>query len=218
MSMPKIELVSFKLCPFVQRSVIMLKQKDIPYEINYIDLSEKPDWFLAISPLGKVPLLKVEGEVLFESAVINEYLDDITTPRLMPLEPLPKARQRAWIEFVSACVGLQHRWMLTPSHDDVEKQLADYRSRLEHLERALQGPLFSGEVFSLVDAALAPMVMRDEWVRETFGRVIYEGFPKLESYAQTTLELRSVRESVVDDFPELLESYLRDNGSFLAVG
>lgn len=71
MSLPAIELISFKTCPFVQRSVITLKEKGIDFKTTYIDLAEKPAWFLAISPLGKVPVLKIGDEVLFESAVIN---------------------------------------------------------------------------------------------------------------------------------------------------
>jgi len=73
-----IELISFKTCPFVQRAAITLGYKKVEHEVTYIDLADPPDWFLDISPLAKVPILKVDGEILFESAVINEYLDDIT--------------------------------------------------------------------------------------------------------------------------------------------
>ncbi len=81
-SQQPIELISFNLCPFVQRSVITLNKKGIDYKITYIDLADKPDWFLALSPLGKVPVLKHGDEVLFESAVINEYLDEITPQQI----------------------------------------------------------------------------------------------------------------------------------------
>ena len=69
-------LISFDICPFVQRSVITLEEKGVKYNIKYIELENKPDWFLAISPFGKVPVLQVNDKVLFESAVINEYLDE----------------------------------------------------------------------------------------------------------------------------------------------
>jgi len=68
------KLVSFKACPFVQRVAITLQYKDIDYDIEYIDLGNPPEWFLAISPLKKVPLLIVGDMVIFESAVINESL------------------------------------------------------------------------------------------------------------------------------------------------
>jgi len=69
------ELISFELCPFVQRSVITLLQKGVDFKINYIDIHDPPEWFQQISPLGKVPVMRVDNTVLFESAVINEYLD-----------------------------------------------------------------------------------------------------------------------------------------------
>jgi glutathione S-transferase len=95
------ELVSFDLCPFVQRSVIVLREKGIDFDITYIDLADPPGWFRDISPLGKVPLLRVGEEVLFESAVIMEYLDEITPPPLQPADPLLRAKNRAWSEFAS---------------------------------------------------------------------------------------------------------------------
>jgi hypothetical protein len=59
-----LHLISFKTCPFVQRAVITLKHKNIDFDITYIDLAEPPDWFLEMSPLGKVPVLKVDDEIL----------------------------------------------------------------------------------------------------------------------------------------------------------
>ena len=102
----KLRLISFPLCPYVQRAAIVLAEKGVPFERVDIDLSNKPDWFLKLSPLGKVPVLVVTGEdgreeVLFESAVIAEYLDEVLEPKLLPSDPLEKARHRAWIEFGS---------------------------------------------------------------------------------------------------------------------
>ncbi|MGB0713712.1 MAG: glutathione S-transferase N-terminal domain-containing protein, partial [Gammaproteobacteria bacterium] len=65
-----LELVSFKLCPFVQRAVITLKHHGIDYDITYINLDEPPEWFHEVSPMEKVPVLRVDGEHnMFESAV-----------------------------------------------------------------------------------------------------------------------------------------------------
>jgi glutathione S-transferase len=73
-------LVSFDLCPYVQRAAIVLAEKGVPFERIDVDLGNKPGWFKAISPLGKVPLLKVGDEVLFESSVIVEYLEETAGP------------------------------------------------------------------------------------------------------------------------------------------
>src|SRR3712207_6505768 len=107
--MPRFKLISFPLCPYVQRAAILLAEKGVPFERVNIDLANKPDWFLKLSPLGKVPVLVVEQDgrdaVLFESAVIAEYLDETIVPRLHPADPLEKARHRAWIEFASATLA-----------------------------------------------------------------------------------------------------------------
>ena len=106
----QLHLVSFKTCPYVQRSVITLKHKGVPFDITYIDLADPPAWFTAMSPLGKVPVVEVTEDngtktVLFESAVINEFADEISEGTLLPQDPVRKARARAWIEFASECNG-----------------------------------------------------------------------------------------------------------------
>ena len=100
----KLELISFHLCPFVQRSVITLKEKGADYAVTYIDLADKPEWFLRISPEGKVPVLRVDDEhIIFESAVINEFVNEVTPGDLHPSDPVQKAYNRAWIAFGENC-------------------------------------------------------------------------------------------------------------------
>ena len=127
-----IHLISFKTCPFVQRAVITLKYKNIDFDITYIDLADPPDWFLEISPLQKVPVLKVDGEILFESAVINEFLDDITDGALQPKDPLDRAKNRAWIEFASNMLGNLYMMKMSKEEEKYDK----YRDRLiDQLQR-----------------------------------------------------------------------------------
>lgn len=109
-------LVSFDLCPYVQRAAIVLAEKGIPFTRRDVDLSMKPDWFKAISPLGKVPLLVVGQEVLFESSVIVEYLEEVTDHPLHSADPLTRARHRAWMEFGSAM--LADIWVVETTKDD----------------------------------------------------------------------------------------------------
>src|SRR3954471_12922295 len=95
-------LCSFKTCPWVQRAAIVLQEKQVPYEINYIDPDQRPDWFLAISPHSKVPVLQIDGgEALFESNAIAEYLEETALPRLHPDDPVARARNRAWTDYVT---------------------------------------------------------------------------------------------------------------------
>src|SRR5207248_7310045 len=100
-----LKLISHKLCPYVQRAVIALTEKGVSFERIDIDLSNKPDWFLKISPLGKTPVLLVDGHPIFESAVICEYLDETIEPPLHPDDSLRRAQHRAWMEFSSATLN-----------------------------------------------------------------------------------------------------------------
>src|ERR1700676_154985 len=102
---PRLKLISHKLCPYVQRAVIALTEKGVAFERIDIDLANKPDWFLAISPLGKTPVLQVGDSAIFESAVILEYLEETQARPLHPADPLVRAEHRAWIEFGSAVLN-----------------------------------------------------------------------------------------------------------------
>ena len=99
--MAKYLLVSFKTCPWVQRAAIVLREKNTPFEFRHIEPDNRPDWFLAISPHKKVPVLRVDDTVsLFESNAINEYLDETIAPRLHPDDPVLRAINRAWTDFL----------------------------------------------------------------------------------------------------------------------
>ncbi len=92
-----IKIVSFTICPFVQRVTALLEAKQIPYDIEFISLSDKPKWFLDLSPTGQVPMLVTdEGIALFESDAIIEYIDEISAPLEPDLTPEHRAINRAW--------------------------------------------------------------------------------------------------------------------------
>src|SRR5947209_3216070 len=101
----QLRLISHNLCPYVQRAVIALTEKGVPFERVDIDLANKPEWFLALSPLGKTPVLQVGARAIFESAVILEYLEETQLKPLHPAEPLARADHRGWIEFGSAVLN-----------------------------------------------------------------------------------------------------------------
>ncbi|MCB1326851.1 MAG: glutathione S-transferase family protein [Leptospiraceae bacterium] len=209
------ELISFKLCPFVQRSVITLKHKGVPFDVKYIDLENKPDWFLRLSPTGKVPVLKVGDTVLFESAVINEYLNEVNPPSMHPADPLERARHRAWIELGSDLLGEQYRWMIG-DQATFEKAEAALASKLSRLEAEVRGPFFAGGSPCLVDAAVAPLLHRFEILARHTGRDPLSGHGPLEIWRDEILTWPALRESVVPDFEPLLVDYTRAKSGALA--
>ena len=212
-----IELISFDLCPFVQRSVITLLEKDIPFKRTNIDLANKPDWFLQISPLGKVPVLKIDGSILFESAVINEYLDEITPPSMHPEDPLQKAVNRAWIEFGSALSNLSFRMVISDDEEVVDQSLQALRDKFEFLDKNLTAaPFFNGAAFSLIDAAYAPVFIRIEYLlKQAVDDVIPAGCSRVLAWSDAILARSSVQGSIIDRFTELATERFKKRGGIL---
>jgi glutathione S-transferase len=166
----RLKLISHRLCPYVQRAVIALTEKAVPFERIDIDLANKPDWFLAISPLGKTPVLVVDGDhAIFESAVILEYLEETQAKPLHPADPLRRAEHRAWIEFGSAVLNDIAGFYAAPDEAAFEAKAAQLEARFARLEtRVAAAPWFDGEAFSLVDAVFGP-VFRYFDVFDTIG-------------------------------------------------
>src|SRR3954454_4100243 len=153
-----LKLISHKLCPYVQRAVIALTEKGVPFERIDIDLANKPDWFLKISPLGKTPVLVVGDKAIFESAVILEYLEHTQAPPLHPAEPLTRAEHRGWIEFGSAMLNDIAVFYAAKDEAAFNAKIAQLEQRIARLEeRLVAAPWFDGEKFSLVDAVFGPV-------------------------------------------------------------
>jgi len=211
-----IELISFKTCPFVQRAAITLGYKEVEHKVTFIDLADPPDWFLEISPLAKVPVLKVDGEILFESAVINEYLDDITGGELQPKDPLARAKNRAWIEFASNMLGNTYMMKTAAEKDRYEKYRDLLVSQLRRVENRLgDGPWFNGEDFSLADTAFAPLFAHDAVANYRFSVIDAATMPKLDAWSKRLLALPAVKNSVVAEFEEIYLAALETNNCYL---
>lgn len=206
----KPELISFDLCPFVQRSVITLLEKNVEFDLTYIDLANKPNWFLAISPLGKVPVLREKGEVLFESAVINEYLDETNPPSLHPADPLKKAKNRAWIEVGGNQLMNSFRMMMSQTEEEYNSHREALIKGFKLVEDQIEGPFFNGETFSLIDAAWAPIFTRLLIVEEALGEDYLPGYPKIRAWAETLVARDSVINSVIDGFRDKFLTYLQN--------
>ncbi len=214
---PQLKLISHKLCPYVQRSIIVLLEKQIPHEREYIDLANKPAWFLQLSPLGKVPLLLVEGEVLFESAVICEYLDEITPGSLHPEDALTKAKHRSWIEFGSSILAKIAGFYSAPdivSFTTKQQELIDSFQLLE--KNLTRSPYFAGESFSMIDAVYAPIfryfVMFENY--KDFG--FFSHTPQVRAWRDVLLQRPSVQQAVSEDYPVLLQEFLQRKDSYLS--
>jgi glutathione S-transferase len=204
----------------VQRSVVTLKEKGVDFSIEYIDLSDKPDWFVDLSPLGKVPTLEVtkeDGErvVLFESVVINEYLDEVTEGRMLPEDPLARARARAYIEFSNAVLGDVFQMTGAMDQASLDALVDKLESKLDRLELELgEGPFFLGPDISLVDAAFLPALQRLWWSNELYPELAsFEARPKLKRWWLAMADKPSVQASAVPNLRPLFDGMIsRDRG------
>jgi glutathione S-transferase len=209
------KLISHKLCPYVQRAVIALTEKGVPFERIDIDLANKPEWFLKISPLGKVPVLVVateRGEVaLFESNVICEYIEETQAgPGLHPSDPLARAEHRAWMEFGSAL--LSDLWGLETTTEPAvfESKRQAVAAKFARVEAALgEGPYFAGDQFSLVDAVFAPIFRYFDVFDELADLGIFASAPKVKAWRAALARRPSVQGAVGADYPQLLRAFLK---------
>lgn len=235
--MNTLTLISHPLCPYVQRAAIVLAEKSVAFERRYVDLANKPDWFLQISPLGKVPLLIVHREpqedvVIFESVVICEYLEEAhPQPALHVADPLERALQRAWIEFGSAI--LTNLWMFQTAqnagiYEEQRKLLEEKFARVETAlsenagsgnadsQRSSQAssPYFAGENFSMVDAIYAPIFFSFA-VFENVAEALFADTPKVNAWRRALMQRASVQSAPPPDYAQRLRAYLVERNAHL---
>ena len=214
---PNLRLISHKLCPFVQRARIALAERDIPHELMFIDLADRPDWFLEISPTGQVPVLCVEGRPLFESTAIIEYVNDISGGSLHPEDLYERARNRAWVELASSTQMTLGALRAAQEEDAFEMHVATLRRRFNRLEQDLgDGPFFNGEDFALVDAAFAPVFRYLGVVDAANSLGLFDGLSKVNGWRTALAERPSVKHAVVEDYAERLVAFVTSKDTVLA--
>ena len=214
---PEFKLISFAICPFVQRSRILLNTKAIHYEIEYIDLENKPEWFLKRVPTGKVPALFMGDETLFESAVINEFLDEVTPGSILPDTPLARAKDRAWISLSEGLIMSQFRMMIAPDIDSSRKELSALAKGLMQFANIASARAAATDM-TLLDAAITPVFMRFYVVPEVMAALESElsDAPQILAWAKRLMTLKAVKASVSPAFSDEFITYFAERGSVIA--
>ena len=203
-------LVSHVLCPYVQRVAIALHEKGAAFRRVDVDLANKPNWFVAISPLGKTPLLQVDDAVIFESAVILEYLEETIAPALHPATPLQRADHRGWIEFASSVLNDIAGLYNAADPAAFAAKRGALRAKFERLDDRLVGaPFFDGADFSLVDAAFAPVFRYWDVFDEIAAFGTFEGLAKVQPWRAALAQRESVRLAAAPDYAARLHAFLR---------
>lgn len=212
-----LKLISHKLCPYVQRAVIALTEKGVPVERIDIDLANKPDWFLKISPLGKTPVLLVGDHAIFESAVILEFLEETQAHPLHPADALARAEHRSWIEFGSAVLNDIAGLYSAPDEAAFKAKAVQLEARFVRLEaRVVAAPWFDGEIFSLADAVFGPVFRYFDVFDEIGDFGILAGKPKLARWRAALAARPSVKSAVSAGYPSLLRDFLGRRRSYIS--
>lgn len=211
-----LKLISHKLCPYVQRAVIALTEKGVPFERIDIDLSSKPDWFLKISPLGKTPVLVVGDRAIFESAVILEYLEETQPNALHPADALLRAEHRGWIEFGSAVLSDIAGFYAAKDEATFKAKAEQLAQKFARLEARFAAPWFDGKTFSLVDAVFGPVFRYFDVFDEIGDFGILADKPKLAQWRKNLAARPSVRSAVSADYPALLRYFVDKRQSWLS--
>ena len=209
-------LVSHKLCPYVQRAAIVLLEKGIDFKRIDIDLSDKPAWFLDVSPLGKTPVLLVDQEPVFESTVICEYLDETVSPTLHPSDPLVRAQHRGWMEFGSALLNVIGAFYSASDEATLIAKASDIRQRFEQIEAHLAlGPYFAGTHFCMVDAVFGPVFRYFDAIEKISDFGFFRGTPRVLAWRDVLASRPSVANAVDPDYPAQLHRFFLARGSAL---
>jgi glutathione S-transferase len=214
-------LVSFKTCPWVQRAAIVLREKRAPFAFKHIDRDNRPDWFLAISPHKKVPVLRIDDRVsLFESNAICEYLDETIAPRLHPADPVERAVNRAWTDYLPTFAAHVTGCAYATSEADFERAIEKASDPLGKLEQALasraSGPFFNGEDYSLVDAAYAPFLQRYAFLDRILPISILERYPKVFAWSAALLARPSTHTYPPQEFEMMYREAVRSRSVWLS--
>ncbi len=195
-------------------------EKELSFELIEVDLRNKPDWFLSISPYGKVPVVVDDGETIYESAIINEYLDEkYEDIPLMPKEPFERAEARIWMDYCTNKYLVLSRKLLTDNgNDELQsqnkeklKQAMIYMEK-ECFEKNESGAFWLGENISLVDLHYAPFFERFSAFKELFGVEWPEECLKIKGWWKEMQERDSYKMTVLptDQHIDLYQSIMRN--------
>jgi len=200
--MSELTVFSARACPFAHRTRLVLGEKRLEFELVEIDLQNKPSWFNAVSVYGKVPALQHAGQRIVESAIINEYLDEVfPEPKLLPAAPAARATARIWVDFANTrFVTAWGRLLRGETAQERDAARLALEEALEHLESAGlarlsgEGPFFLGSEISLVDLALYPWFERWAALEHYRGYAVPLRFERLQRWQQAVRARPAVRE------------------------
>ena len=215
-----IKVISFNICPFVQRVTALLEAKRVPYEVEYISLRDKPQWFLDISPTGQVPVIVTEsGQALFESDAIAEYLDEVYPPLEPEISPEDRAFDRAWNYQATKYYLVQCSAQRSADRAMLEERTEKLGKAFEKAEKTLgEGPYFKGTSISNVDIAWLPLLHRAAIINTHSCYDFLADYPKVRAWQAELLKTGLAEKSVPEDFEQAFTDFYLSDSTYLGSG
>ena len=214
------KIVSFKICPFVQRVTALLEAKGVPYDVEYISLRDKPQWFLDISPNGQVPVLITDdGQALFESDAIVEYIEEAYPPLQQDISLETKATNRAWSYLAAKNYLVQCSAQRSPDRTVLAERSAKLGKAFDRIEKQLgDGPYFGGDTIGMVDIAWLPLLHRASIVEQHSGYDFLGDRPRLKAWQRSLLGNDLAERSVARDFKAAFSDFYLSDQTYLGRG
>ena len=202
--MPDVELFSYEACPYAQRARMALIEKGIDFQLTEVDLYNKPDWFKQLSPYGKVPLVRHKNAIVYESRIINEYIEDaFPAPAMMPRDPAIRAKARIWIDYCDSYLMPALHKMIADRRDAAQqaKNIALVADKFRFLEseglrKLSEGPFFLGSEVSMVDVHYMPFMERFPCYAALWGAQLPDDCTRLKAWFDTMQERPSHKKTV----------------------
>ncbi|MBF0435122.1 MAG: glutathione S-transferase family protein [Magnetococcales bacterium] len=210
-----LELVLFKACPFAQRVVIILDHLGVSCKRTFVNPSDRPDWLFDLSPMGQVPLIKInDTQVIFDSVAIGEFLNDLTHGTLLSADTLERGIQRALVEWAGTCQRAFGECIAAADEKAWHRTIDDLSEKLSWVEKLAHdsGPYLMGDRFSLVDAAMAPLFMRLQALHHIVPCYDREEIPKMARAMPVILAMQVVQGSIEGDFSRIFRMMVAGRG------
>ncbi|MFK5985666.1 MAG: glutathione S-transferase family protein [Pseudomonadota bacterium] len=207
-----IELFLFAICPFAQRVNMSLIQSQLSYEKIMLTPGEMPDGFSNISPLGNVPVLRInKSGSIFESAVINDYIAQISPVKLEPEDALQCAQMKAWSEYSNTCMDSLMQVLQAKDEETFKQANQNLINKFDVLSEQLQssGPYFYGQQYTTIDSSYAPLFFRMKTLNDLFPAFSITGLPEnIENWMQSLLVSDTLKASIIGDFPTIYRMFI----------